>query len=112
MKTSVRSIILMAVAVLALAGTGYAATSNVTGWMAGKQSVVPPSETSKPVVHAAGNRTVLRRRCSESGLCRTVSYTQRKRCSTRIAKRKKGFQTFSVKRVHCWGLTDEKKLVR
>ena len=112
MKTSLRSIILMAVAVLALAGTGYAATSGVTGWSAGKQSVVPPAATSKPTVATVTTRSVTRRRCDGEGNCRVVTYDQRKRCSTRVLKRKVGKQRVSVKRVHCWWLTDSKRLVR
>ena len=113
MKTSMRSIILMAVAVRALAGTGYAATSGVTGWSAGKSSVVPPSVTSKPTVAAVADRTVVRRRCSDSGKCWKVSYTQTKKCSTRMVlrKSKKTNKQVKTKKVHCWWLTDSKKLV-
>ncbi len=72
---SLRSIALVLVAVFALAGTGYAATTGVTGWSAAKSTVAPAGK-AKPKT-----RVVKRRVCEAGKGCQVITIKQQRVCS-------------------------------
>lgn len=78
MRFSLRSAALVVVALLAVVGTGYAATSGVGARSSDRSTVAPPTHEPSKDRHRP-TRTVRRRVCNDNG-CHTVRVEQTRVC--------------------------------